>query len=348
VLYVTNWKSNDISAFQLTRNGSLQGPPRLFPVLAGTMNPLVAVLSPSGRHLYVSDWNQAGAGDLSIYGIGPQGALAPEARVTPAGPPLTNPSGLVITRSGRYLFMAAFNGGGSGTVSTFAINRSGLPSPLASVDAHGDGSAGAALAPNGHTLYVANMESGDVSVFAVGGNGSLQWRQTVPSGRGTFFPALTPSGHLLVVANATSNDLSVFRVTRGGLLRPIGGPTPSGGNGPRGVVISPNGRHIYVAHYNDGTNPGSVTAFILKPNGLLIPVGGAVPTGDNGAEAMVLEPATRRLFVANFNTDLLGSVSTFVTNRNGSVGLVGKPILTGGKEPDFGGLAILERGGQHP
>jgi hypothetical protein len=78
--------------------------------------------------------------------------LVPEATVTPAGPPLTNPSGLVITRGGRYLFMAAFNGGGSGTVSSFAIDRSGRPSPLATVDAHGDGSAGAAPAPSGHSL----------------------------------------------------------------------------------------------------------------------------------------------------------------------------------------------------
>jgi hypothetical protein len=70
VLYVTNWKSNDISAFQLARDGSLQGPPRLFAVVKGAMNPLVAVLSPSGEHLYVSDWNTEGSGDLSVCGIG--------------------------------------------------------------------------------------------------------------------------------------------------------------------------------------------------------------------------------------------------------------------------------------
>src|SRR5262245_6928799 len=43
VLYVTNWDSNDISTFGLSRDGTLQGPPRLFPVANGAKNPLVAV-----------------------------------------------------------------------------------------------------------------------------------------------------------------------------------------------------------------------------------------------------------------------------------------------------------------
>src|SRR5689334_22604317 len=41
IAYVTNWKSNDIGALRLNRNGSLQGPPRVFPVVVGALNPLV-------------------------------------------------------------------------------------------------------------------------------------------------------------------------------------------------------------------------------------------------------------------------------------------------------------------
>jgi 6-phosphogluconolactonase len=212
------------------------------------MNPLVAVLSPGGRHLYVSDW---GSGDISVYGIGRQGALVPEARVTPAGPPPTNPSGLVISRDGRRLFMGAFNGGDRGTVSSFAIDRRGRPSPLSTVDAHGDGSAGAVLAPDGRTLYVANMMSGDVSAFAVGGDGSLHWLQTVVSGEGAFFPALTPNGRLLVVANATSNDLSVFRVIGRGRLR----PTASGGDGLR---LSARGKAMFCPQFTSNSSGGLV------------------------------------------------------------------------------------------
>jgi 6-phosphogluconolactonase (cycloisomerase 2 family) len=250
---------------------------------------------------------------------------------------------MVISPDGRYLFMAAFNNEGPGRISTFAIDRNGRPWPLATIDARGNGSAAAALAPDGRALYVANMISNDVSAFAVGAGGSLRWLQTVESGCGAFFPAPTPAGRLLVVANALSNDLSVFRVTARGTLRPIGDPVASGGNGPRGVVISPDGRHVYVAHYDGGTEPGSVAVFTLASNGRLAQLGEAVLTGGNGAEAMALNPSTRRLFVANFNSDGCGSLSPFAINRDGSVSLVSEPIPTGGRQPDFGGLVILSK-----
>src|SRR5262249_39375122 len=156
-----------------------------------------------------------------------------EATTKPAGAPISNASGMAVSGDGKRLFLAAFNGGGRGTVSSFAIGRGGQLSPLYTVDAHGDGSAGAALSPDGRTLYVANLMSGDVSVFAVRGDGSLGWLQTAAAGAGAFFPALTPDGRFLVVANATSNDVSVFRVTGRGQLRPVGPPTDSGGLGPR-------------------------------------------------------------------------------------------------------------------
>jgi 6-phosphogluconolactonase (cycloisomerase 2 family) len=341
IVYVTNWESDDIGALRLERNGSLQGPPRVFPVVDGALNPLVAALGPDGKHLYVSDW---GSGDISTYEIGRRGTLIPRVKVKPAGPPLTNPSGLAISGDGKHLFLAAFNGGGHGTISSFTIDRSGRPSPLVTVDAHGDGSAGIALSPDGRTLYVANMTSGDVSVFAVGRDGSLRWMRSAASGAGAFFPAVTPNGRWLVVANATSSDLSVFRVLSRRRLRPTAGPTPAEGDGPRGVVISPDGRHVYVAHYNGGTGPGSVAAFLLERDGRLIPAGAAVPTGGNGAEAMVLDPSTRRLLVANFNTGGLGSISSLALHRDGGVSLAGEPVSTGGEEPDFGGLTILKGG----
>jgi ABC transporter substrate binding protein/Lactonase, 7-bladed beta-propeller len=211
VLYATNWGSNNISAFRLNCDGTLQGPPQLFPAANGANNPFVAVLSPSGQHLYVSNW---GSGDVSTYRIGRQGELIPEATTKPAGPPISNASGMVVSKDGERLFLAAFNGGGPGTVSSFAIDQRGRLSPLTTVDARGSGSAGVALSPDGRTLYVANMISGTVSVFAVRGDGSPHWLQTFASGAGAFFPALTPDGRLLVVANATSNDLSVQECMR--------------------------------------------------------------------------------------------------------------------------------------
>jgi 6-phosphogluconolactonase (cycloisomerase 2 family) len=86
-----------------------------------------------------------------------------------------------------------------------------------------------------------------------------------------------------------------------------------------------------------------VAVFTLASNGRLAQLGEAVLTGGNGAEAMALDPSTRRLFVANFNSDGWGSLSPLAINRDGSVSLGSEPIPTGGRQPDFGGLVILSK-----
>jgi 6-phosphogluconolactonase (cycloisomerase 2 family) len=65
-----------------------------------------------------------------------------------------------------------------------------------------------------------------------------------------------------------------------------------------------------------------------------------VPTGSNGAEAIALDPAGRRLCVANINTDEPGSVTMFAVGASGGIQRLGRPIQTGGRQPDFGGVVI--------
>jgi 6-phosphogluconolactonase (cycloisomerase 2 family) len=143
-------------------------------------------------------------------------------------------------------------------------------------------------------------------------------------------------------ANAISNDIAGFRISPDGRLSPDGPPTPANGDGPRGIVVAPDGRALYFALYTDGDEPGAVAAFRVGRSGTLQTLGQPVLTAGNGAEAIGLTRDGRRLLVANFNKgEPEGSVTTFLVERTGELSHRQGPFKTGGAEPDFGGLIIV-------
>ena len=328
VLFVTNWASDNVSTFRLDANGLPILPAATTAVPAGARNPLAAVVSPDGQRLYVTNW---GSGGVSVLGIADDAALH---AISTIGSGLVNSAGVAIGGGGRHLYVANFNGGGAGTLSTFHVDGTGLPALSDAQPSQGSGAAGVALSPDGQTLAVANMGTGDVSIFRIGADGLPSWWSTVATGAGAFFPAFTRDGAFLLVANSKANSLSTVDV----------GPTgprviatePSGGNGPRGVAVDESGV-VYLAHYNDGTGPGSATTFVVAADGGLSLRDDAVATGGNGAEAIVAH--RNSLYVANFNTGGPGSVSTFRLD-SGPPRLLAEPATTGGSEPDFGGIVV--------
>jgi hypothetical protein len=104
--------------------------------------------------------------------------------------------------------------------------------------------------------------------------------------------------------------------------------------------VASDGTQAYFAHYTGGAGPGSASVLRVGPAGELSRQGAAVPTGSNGAEAIALDPAGRRLYVANINTDEPGSVTMFAVGASGGIQRLGRPIQTGGRQPDFGGVVI--------
>jgi 6-phosphogluconolactonase (cycloisomerase 2 family) len=326
VLYVTNWGSDNISAFQVADDGTLIAPPTLAPVPAGAHEPLAAMESSDGRHLYVTNW---GSGGVSTFAIAPDGALSP---VVTVGTGLVNSAG--ITVRGNRLYVANFNNRAAGTLTTFGIGTDGSPTVLTTQDSRGRGSAGVAVSPDGHQLAMANMGSGDVSLFRIDGDGMPVWSATRETAAGAFFPAFTTDGRFLLVANAEADSLSVLGVDGDAQLVTT---IPSGGNGPRGLAIDSAGT-VHVAHYNEGTLPGSVTSFAITPDGHLVPLGDPVSTSGNGAEAIVAHGNS--LYVANFNTDGPGSVAALRLKAGNRPQVMGDPTMTGGLEPDFDSIVV--------
>src|SRR4051794_8191480 len=103
MLQVTNWLSGDLSTLAVQADGSLRGPLWLTPMPGSPdrpRNPLVAVPSPDGRTLYVSDW---GSSELAAFRISRSGRPRPLAAVPPAPPAPSNPAGLAVTPDGQRL-----------------------------------------------------------------------------------------------------------------------------------------------------------------------------------------------------------------------------------------------------
>lgn len=131
--------------------------------------------------------------------------------------------------------------------------------------------------PQARTAYAVNELSGDLTLLRVGPQGGFTpeaYYPTVPDGfSGQNLPAavrLSPDGSLLAVSNRGHDSIAVYRPAANGCLsNPVF--TPCGGNGPRDLAFSPDGRFLYAANEISG----NITAFAVE-NGGLVPLGETV------------------------------------------------------------------------
>lgn len=329
-VYVTNWASDTIASYPTNDDGSLRSPAISFPVGSGETHPQGSVRSHDGRWLYVGN---RGSADVTPFRIEQDGRLTrfPSA-AGPAPKPVT-PSGIALNPAGNHLYTANFGNG-----SHYTISPDGLPHGVATIPAHGRGSTGLAISPDGRTLVTANSASGDLSAFRIAADGTLDWVTTLPTGGGAFFTAVTPDSTKVLVTNSTANTVSLLRLGEDSRLSLLGS-APSAAPEPRGIVLDENGTRAYVANFAGGTGPGYITSFAIEP-ATIRPSGPAVATGSNGAEGIALSGDGRTLCNANFNTHGDGSVTSYPLSEGGEIGKPRPPVPTGGRQPDLGSVTV--------
>ncbi len=234
-LFVANQGSNDVSVFSVGSGGSvtLVGSfPTGTPSATSGATPASVAVDPSGSFLYVANQGQ---GTISVFSIDSSGALtqvlgSPFAvRIAPSGlavatTPTTNPVPITI------LYVA---NEGSNDVSAFVICETVSPScaiagtPVevsGSPFAAGLGPVSAAIDPSVNFLYVADMNSNQVSGYHINpSNGELTALSQAPStGTRPVFVAIHPGGLYLYVANIGSDSISGFKITaKSGVLAPL-------------------------------------------------------------------------------------------------------------------------------
>ena len=273
---------------------------------------------------------------------------------------LIDPSAVALSRDGESAYVA---GSGSSAVAAFARDQAtGRLTQRNCVSANAtsgvDGTKGACadgnalsgatdveVSPDGKFVYAASYDAGGVAIFerneatgALRQVGCVRPVRTCTSARalsGASAVALSPDGENAYVAAYDSNAVVMFeRDVATGLLKQLGCVSDDGhdrlcttGNALRGaaaVVVSADGRHVYVGAAESGavlTFVRDVETGLLRQRGCVLqeaPPRGSCTSGKGlgGPIALTLSPDNRTLFAASYSSDSIAVLARDAATGN--------------------------------
>ena len=273
---------------------------------------------------------------------------------------LIDPSAVALSRDGKSAYVA---GSGSSAVAAFARDQAtGRLTQRNCVSANAtsgvDGTKGACadgnalsgatdveVSPDGKFVYAASYDAGGVAIFerneatgALRQVGCVRPVRTCTSARalsGASAVALSPDGENAYVAAYDSNAVVMFeRDVATGLLKQLGCVSDDGhdrlcttGNALRGaaaVVVSADGRHVYVGAAESGavlTFVRDVETGLLRQRGCILqeaPPRGSCTSGKGlgGPIALTLSPDNRTLFAASYSSDSIAVLARDAATGN--------------------------------
>ncbi|MEU1782838.1 beta-propeller fold lactonase family protein [Streptomyces abikoensis] len=203
-----------------------------------------------------------------------------------------SPYGVAVTPDGRYAVTAD-----SGTATVSLVDPKGGRYTIAAQDVDCQQPTGAALSPDGRTLYIAdfartpeNQQGGKIAVLSRTGPG--QWQPLDPidatAGRlsGPHEPALSADGLRLCVANYQNGTVSVLQratVDDAWAFHMAVAKTPTAMQRPYGLALTSDGGTLYVSNaagqratvevFDISTNPAQYRRTITVENNVPIPPG---------------------------------------------------------------------------
>jgi len=200
------------------------------------LGPSDVVASKDGKSLFVL---AADAGQIAVVEIA-------GGRVTRSINCPASPTGLVLSPDGAKLYVTC--GGADGRVAVVDVGSGNVSATIAA----GHTPTAPSVTPDGKRLYVCNRFSGDVSVIDLAANKQVA---RVPVVREPIGSAVTPDGKLVFVTNLLPTDPSdsydvaaVVSVIETAGHKVTNIRLPNGSTSLRGVCVSPDGKHAYVAH----------------------------------------------------------------------------------------------------
>jgi DNA-binding beta-propeller fold protein YncE len=167
--------------------------------------------------------------------------------------------GLTTSADGRTAFVACYGSDELAVVTlddpTFAVTRVPVGPNPGSGSTIQYGPYGALLAPDGGTVYVSNLESGDVRAYDVAQRAFDPGRVAIVRGA-AFFPALGPDGASLIVPVQSPDGLVILE-TPSLAVRKARSFTRADCQRPHEAARTPDGRYLLVCE-GDRQGPGAL------------------------------------------------------------------------------------------
>lgn len=291
-------------------------------VLRGLANPSFLALSPDRRMLYAVDERAEGAVAAVRVGDGVAEVVG-RARGTGGA----DPCHLSVHPGGRFLLTANYTGG---SVSVHPIGRGGVLGEASDVVRHtgsgpdperqeGPHAHMVVTDPGGRYVVVVDLGTDSVHSYRLDGRtGRLAecGRAVMRAGAGPRHLAFHPSGRYAYVVNELDSSVVVCGWEgRSGVLTPgaVSSTLPRGAelterNYPAGVLVSPDGRFVYVS--NRGHD--SVAVFAAECGGAAVKLVSVIASGGSYPRHISLDPSGTLLFAANQKS---GTVAVFRVDR---------------------------------
>lgn len=259
----------------------------------------------------------SGSGDISVFRvIGPFLSLVDR---VPSG----GSAPVATAQNGSLLYV--LNGGGSGSITGFRLDRFGhvdpIPNSTRFLSGNSAGGSSLAFSPDGKLLVATERISNNFDVFAVQQDGTLAAPVVKASPLpGLFAVLFAPDGAAVAVetgpaGGTNASTISSFSVQGDGTLTPITATLPTMGAATCWSVITPDGQFVYTS--NAGT--ASISGFSIGSGGALTPLDGIV-VGSNpkGAANLDIAVTADSKFVYTLNSGA-ATVGIFAIQGNGSL-----------------------------
>jgi len=276
--------------------------------------------------------NSAEGNEVLVFSRSADGSLTPAGAFATGGfgtgGGLGNQGGVILTPNKRWLFVV---NAASDTISAFRVKANNL---LELIDAFDSGGVRPiSLTVDGNVLYVLNAGGGvgdedSISGFIVERNGMLTplVGSTQPLSQPNTGPAqigFAPDGKVLIVTEKDTNRIDTYVVDNEGLA---GAPIvfDSEGDTPFGFAFGKRNR-LFVSEA-----AGSVSSYMVYPDGNLETISAAVPTNQIAACWVVVPNNGRYAYTTNAGS---GSVSGYGINKDGNIFLLNPDGRTGETGP---------------
>ena len=288
LLYVTNARSNNVSAYQIATDGRLTETTRS-PFSAGA-RPASIAIHPGGRYAYVAN---EGGNSVSMYRIESGGVFVATGTIATGA----RPRSLAIHPNGRSLYVANYN---SPKASVYRISSTGTL-VTESTFPTGLGSHTVAIHPSGNFVYVTNTESGYISAYRIEAKGAFTRIAGSPVPVGSLPTAIDidVEGKFAYVTHSTAVG-GVSALT----IHPVSGALTLNGSysafdQPSAVRIDPSGQRVYVANRRSD----NLSAYALnRSTGALSTLSTSAPVfvARNGPTAIAFTKGTALTFRPKF------------------------------------------------